>query len=106
MQINYGYCGNPVLPSDSNFLARCTTQYRTVFSSPIRIARIDLPRFRHAVYRRCIPSSSSSWIRWFGGIVGRILIHPPPREYGFERNNGMRERGGFETRGDDRACLL
>lgn len=79
MQINYGYCGNPVLPSDSNFLARCTTQYRTVFSSPIRIARIDLPRFRHAVYRRCIPSSSSSWIRWFGGIVERILIiHPPP----------------------------
>lgn len=41
MQINYEYCGNPSLPSDSNFLARYTTRYTRRAPVPIRIEPLE-----------------------------------------------------------------
>lgn len=46
MQINYEYCGNPCLPSDSDFLARYATQQYTrraprILPAPIRIEPLE-----------------------------------------------------------------
>lgn len=102
MQINYEYCGNPSLPSDSNFLARYTTRYTRRAPVPIRIEPLEsicrafdtlstadiftTPSLgRDSVLGIKVQTGRERKRRGEGRKSNRLLIDPPRiPEYGFE----------------------